>query len=59
MSTPPEWLSENIFTERTKVPNLVQRFVVSCKNKMDRLQKFCANLTAKIMKKAKNNEKCR
>ena len=36
-----------------KAPNLVQRFVVS---KMDRLQKFCANLTAKIMKKAKNNE---
>ena len=25
-----EWLSENIFTEQTKAPNLVQVFVVLC-----------------------------
>ena len=41
-----EWLSETIFTERTKAPNLDKDLLYCAKNKMDRLQKCCANLTA-------------
>ena len=34
-------------------------FLYHAKNKMDRLKNFCAKSHAKIMKKAKNDEKCR